>query len=537
VVVRRFPTRKVLRAHLLGLTFGLLLALLILCLNYTSLCTELPWHAPISIGLIIIIGTYFGGPFVFIVVLLQLFTFNADSFVGSFQLVTKWYLIGYAFGFILATLYNDLVYLYLLTFCKDRVKIAFAFDFDKKINIIKSPKPKEEKSFEKLLEENSELEKRKLYKFDIDYPNEKYPYTIVFVANPKILKLDGDCKQDEDYDVDPIMKNRELFLRSIDRALYSFERDEVLGRREIWAHVRIVAMFDKTLASASGVEYGMLQPYQNLLLINGKVAENLIDPMEQMQDNFIRMVDRETEESSGLSQAILDDIKSKVDVIFAMSASEEYTRSTAHFSDWKESSGVSDIDVPGDTAKFHPDPFHDEENPKGDDIKIATYLKDHEFKAKHEYHASLPGRVALNVIKANTKSFIHEFAHAMSSAYHGAIVDEYFDTIIAKKDANDSAENSESGDDYVPFFVNRLERVKQLSGKVVPVHKIFVKYDHLIYKSDRNHPSAKENWLGYFPERQALYTRCTMDRGYTDYCFDKLIHHFMYDRLIAKINR
>ncbi len=659
VVVRRLPSRKVLQAHLLGLTFALLVALLFLCFNYISLTLELPWYAPLLIGLVIIAGTYFGGPFVFIVLLLQLtilvlnptagllwyvplligLIILAGAIIGGpFVLIVvllqfailvlspktgelikammplaQWYLVGYAFGFVFAILYNDLIYLYLITFCKDRVKIAFAFDFDKKINIIKSPRQKEELAFQRLLDRKTDKQKerfrrRKAYNYDIDYPDDKNPYTIVFVANPWILKNNEDkvkheefIKEANNYDPDPIMKNRELFLQSIDRALYSFQRDEVLGRHEIWSRVRIVAIFDKSLAkpNASGVDFGMLQPYPNILEIDGEIAENLLDPMEEMQKNFQSIVEMGTEKSTGLLKKTLDEIKKKTDVIFAMSASTKYTRSTAHFSDWIESGRryeliqssldyLSSKGVPGevkdklqnllgrsfkgkdnfisaieavlgDTDKrqyedvicestekvqilvdgkkfqYTPDPIS--QNPKGNNIKIASHLKVNDFNSKHDDFANYPGRVALNVLKANTKTLIHEFAHAMSSAYRGAIVDEYFDSIEVSNSTSQSTKKSKTGHEFVPFFINRIEREKQANGKVVPVHKIFSKYDYVKYKSDRNHPTAKEDWLGYFPERQALYTICTMDSGYTDYCWDKLIHDFMYERLIAKINR
>jgi hypothetical protein len=543
VVVRRFPPRKVLRAHILGLTFGLLLALSIICFNYTSLFAELPWYTPTIIGFLFVVGTIAGGPFVILVVLFLLTSLVVIPVTGdlikALGSIAQWYFGGYAFGFIFATLYNDLVFLYLLTFCKDRVKIAFAFDFAKKINIIKSPRPGEEKVFERLLRGKStkaekELKKRKLYNYDLDYPTKKKPYTIVFVANPKILKENKnnedpiEFKRDEsNYDPDPIMKNSELFLRSIDRALYSFERDEVLGRHEIWSQVRIVAIFDKNLKvrTDSGLRYGLVQPYHNHPMINGVVAENLLDPMEHMLEEILINVDDET-------QAILNELIGTPDVIFALSASEKFTRSTAHFSDWKESTGTVANNEPGDKEfKSDPDPIGHAggDNGKGDEIEIVEHLETNGFKSRHDKNAVFPGRVALNVLKASTKTYIHEFAHAMSSAYNGAIVDEYFDKI----------QGSDSGTTtrIEPLVINRIERQKPKRGKVNPVHKIFAEYDHLIYKSDRNHPSAREDWLGYFPERQALYTRCTMDRGFTDYCWDKLIHHFMYDRLIAKINR
>ena len=86
-----------------------------------------------------------------------------------------------------------------------------------------------------------------------------------------------------------------------------------------------------------------------------------------------------------------------------------------------------------------------------------------------------------------------------------------------------------------PFYINRINRNK--NKKIVPVHRIFAKYNGNIYYSDRDHPSAREDWLGYFPERKNSFTACIMDRNYGAYRYDDLISNFMYDRLMAKINR
>ena len=50
IVVHRLPPRKVLRAHQLGLTFGLLLAILTICLNPPAIFSDLPWYTPFLSG-------------------------------------------------------------------------------------------------------------------------------------------------------------------------------------------------------------------------------------------------------------------------------------------------------------------------------------------------------------------------------------------------------------------------------------------------------------------------------------------------------
>ena len=60
-------------------------------------------------------------------------------------------------------------------------------------------------------------------------------------------------------------------------------------------------------------------------------------------------------------------------------------------------------------------------------------------------------------------------------------------------------------------------------------------YNNISYYSDRDHPSDRENWHGYYPLREEKHIGCTMDRTIGGYQFDKLISAFMYDRLFSKI--
>ena len=110
---------------------------------------------------------------------------------------------------------------------------------------------------------------------------------------------------------------------------------------------------------------------------------------------------------------------------------------------------------------------------------------------------------------------------------NGAITDEYADVLELK--------NTE--DIEKPFYVNRLERTKQPNGKFDPVLKKFAKYNEAVFHSDLDHPTAKENWLGYFPQPDDPHSSCIMDRFTNNYRFDEMIGNFMYDRLVAKLNR
>jgi hypothetical protein len=79
-------------------------------------------------------------------------------------IIAAWYFLFYAVGAVFTTLYNILAYLDLIAFGKNQLKLAFAYDPRKKINIIKSPIASEEQAFNRLFARSSELEKQELKK-------------------------------------------------------------------------------------------------------------------------------------------------------------------------------------------------------------------------------------------------------------------------------------------------------------------------------------------------------------------------------------
>ena len=68
---------------------------------------------------------------------------NYVTFLSSLYHLTDWYFMGYIFGGIFATLYNDLVFLYMISFGRRRIGPAFANDKNEPFNIVKSPIKKE----------------------------------------------------------------------------------------------------------------------------------------------------------------------------------------------------------------------------------------------------------------------------------------------------------------------------------------------------------------------------------------------------------
>lgn len=554
VQVSRMLPAKVINANLLGLSMALFLVLAAMSFQYSTISATQPWFNSLILLALFLTGSYYLGGFFTVIVALSYLVISAPS-AGSFSYSIKqlayWNLLGYGFGAIFATLYNDLVFLYIILFEREKIK-WYAYFRDKKreneFNIIKSPIESQEKAVQAVLNQESDLKKReklkerKLYNFKIGEPQQ--PYTILFVANPYIQKRKTKKDDPDRFELDPIIDDPELFYHSIDRALRSFETNEVLGNPDIWSRVRVISIFDSKLKTRSANEVALLEEFQGNLEVDGTTPLNLIDPLPDMNDKVEKML---AANQGSEVHNILSIENGDIDVIFGMSASLTHDRSTAHFSDYEEKKDVqqpSDTPAKGDADfTFHPDPF----GRKAGDINVHEKfrtgngeIKEGEFR--HEQHVKQPGRVALNVIGAIQRTFIHEFAHAMSSMINGAITDEYAD-VFALEESSDKNGDPETPIEPIelnenpPFYVNRLERKIPPPDKLLPVHKVFADYNRVVFHSDLEHPSAKENWRGYFPDRDETGVSCIMDRFTGYYHFDELISNFMYDRLAVKVQR
>ncbi len=148
ILVRRIPATKGLRAHLHGLTMGLAFVSLNLVfpLNTVDLLSRL------CLWLGFALATYFSSfLFILTVILFVLSLFLSlfmslpgGGFLSQLLVNAHWYFLGYIFGGLLALFYNDLVFLYVNIFEKDKIKVAFAYDPNRRINIIKSPYERQE---------------------------------------------------------------------------------------------------------------------------------------------------------------------------------------------------------------------------------------------------------------------------------------------------------------------------------------------------------------------------------------------------------
>ncbi len=507
-VIRRLPAAKSLDVHLLGLAAAVTGVLMASAIAYqTTLLTQL-WVTLFWIGLILL-GVLFGSG---ITTLLAVITFLILTLAGGSSvlfILLRGYVLGYAFGAVFAILYNDLVYLYLRIFERRLTKIAFAVYDDREVNIIKSPIQEEERALRELAPPRAEL----LYDYEIAHPPAA-PYTILFVANPFIRRRKAQQADPDVFAADPILDDRELFLNSVNRALRSFEDNEALGHPEIWSRVRVVVIFDDSLKTEAASDWALIEELQIPFVINDETIENILDPLPQMTARVSNLLQRyETRRGERLVR--IED----VDIIFGMSAWPNYIRSFAHFSDYREGQGGIP-DRAGTGAGFHFEPAPN--NGGGRPVNANGLI--------HEFRVSEPGRVALSVVGANQRTFIHEFAHAMSSMINGAVADEYTDRILVIQEAKDL--NTPR-----PLYINQIERPFHNSPRFNGVPKVFADYNGAVFHSDLAHPSAKEHWLGYFPDRPNPDVGCTMDRYFGHYRFDNLIGNFMYDRLTAKLNR
>jgi hypothetical protein len=466
------------------------------------------------------VGSWLGGPFVLLTAVLYFLppTVAFGSTWDNFILLSRLYFAAYAFGAVLAILYNDAILVYYILLSRKNVRIAFAYDTSKVVNIIKSPNQQEEAAFQSLLRADPDLEDLRLYPDEWKTPP-RFPYTIVLVANPKIRKRQLN-PTDPAFEPDPIIQDLDLFLNSADRALKSFEGDEVLGCPEIWSRVRVVTIFDPKL------DFALAQEFQDDMTIDGRVAENLLDTTDNMPHKIGELLQQHP---IGLpSPLTLCD----VDVIYVMSASPTHDRSTTRYSDYLDDGETATCNRNTAVAfKFDPDPLGTKKDATGSSEINAARCGDVGVLCEHDDFARCPGRVALNALGARQKTFIHEFGHAMSSAIRGAVVDEYADVFILE------GAKSATSLPTAPFYVNRIERLPRAHGHFIPVHAVFARYQLMDFRSDLAHSSAEADWLGYFPECHDSTCGCTMDRTGSQFRFDRLISNFMYDRICAKLNR
>jgi len=495
-IIYRMPNVKAFKPHLYGQTLSIVFVCISLAFFWQSIGnTVLILSLLATFGL----GVIIGWPFLAIVFLLLIWfgisgLSPTPNFGESFLYLARSFLVGYLFGVLFSVLYNIILNIFIkIIGCLRRDRnLIFGYEDRDRFNIIKSPLVGEEP----VLSERNQQRQIYQYVFPAQaHPSPpNHPFTIAFISNPYYMtRNNGDWEPVND----PIMNDERLFYRSVGNALEAFEKDEVLGAPEIWSRVRIITLFLRPLnpdqnpedyAFAGGSSYVYNEPLLGY--------DDIISP--------ISFPDKPVRNPTPLRQELLrrfpflapaqQQIMNDIDVIFYLTANTEFIRSSA-----RPSRGA----MPG----FRNQPY-----------------QVHGIEYEHESLSEIPGLVALNVLYARQKTYIHEFGHAMAHATNGCIVDEYHDR------------NNLS--DVRP--VNCLLKLPP----AIAVPKPFGSYvfpvpggGQIDYHSDRDHPSNAEHWQSYFPRREAKEIGCIMDRTIGPYQFDRLLSTFMYDRLIAKINR
>jgi len=429
------------------------------------------------------------------------------------------------------------VFLYLTICEKKQNKISFTYDQNQSVNIIRSPietelqQPEARNRIMENLAENA-----------VDYENTVKPYTIVFIANP-VLR---DSRSPRNFRRDPIIDDPTLFYRSVDNALKSFESDEILGNKAILKRIRVMTVFNDTLENKE--EFNLADRFPNTLTIDDLTVSDVLSPQPKMIGNTREIIHNSlTDTNRSTIEAILgspevssDTVNSQIDLIFALSASADYTRSSALFTDFNDDMVGACENIPPEKA------YTVEVNPDDPEILSTAYrtaieeflntarATSTENSAEESNYTKCPGRVAINVLECRQKTYIHEFAHAMSSYVNGAITDEYTDNIMISAPPGTTLPTEDI------FYINKLGKADPPPAKFrnfVPTPVRFMKFNSNQYYSDLSHPSATETWTGYFPERIEPADPCTMDRSASRYRFDKLISAFIYNKLTARFNR
>ena len=152
-----------------------------------------------------------------------------------------------------------------------------------------------------------------------------------------------------------------LFIKSVDRALYCFERDEVLGHPKVWSRVRIMTIFDAGIMalnnnlSIQGInEFGWAEGYQNPVTIDGLEVNNLLTTIDEIDGKPLDDILENTWNNYIANGDIPASIPFEdIDVFYFLSASPEYDRSTAKFSSISEADCIS-LDGPRFTFKVDP---------------------------------------------------------------------------------------------------------------------------------------------------------------------------------------
>ncbi|GEM_PF-5891862 len=329
-----------------------------------------------------------------------------------------------------------------------------------------------------------------------------HPYTIAIIANPVLESaVSGKCKRD------PILGHPRLFQAKVANIIAGFATDPVINDPEadepFLDRLRIITLFNPRLAKAEveAGHYPAVEPPREHALCREADYDIIVEPVQ-------RTYRRETEEvqEERLRNFIAKHLPdyydqtnqcSLIDLVYVVTGSKTHTRSSARYT------------------------FDDENRPGAE---FTLYFGDEKLKLRHDPYARVPGMVAYSAWDDRLKTPIHEFAHAMSSATNGAIIDEYHDDLPEQL-----------------RYVRAVNKHHWQPREGYPLPEKFADYtpaggETAPFRTDRARHAPPE-WKTYVPARENISLPCTMDFSDEQFEFDLLIKRYMHDRLEAKTRR
>ncbi len=330
------------------------------------------------------------------------------------------------------------------------------------------------------------------------------PYTIVILANPFIESPATSSSKRAEFKADPILNEPDIFKDKVSLIMSSLTNNDVV--QYFMPKMRFVAIFDPAMGKVNQLE-------GKRILTDDELKGTKPDE-QKWHEMGSRALCREypvgevIEPVQGRINRYLErayPIIGRVDVVFAVTASDTHIRSSARFT----------VDNDTDLASS----FLFRTNPDAPPQR-----------GFYRPRARIPGMVAYSAWDDRLKTPIHEFTHAMSSTKNGLIDDEYYDdlfydtnkTIVINK--RHATEEMDINKDQI-FQPSELP---QIFSQYIENGRIRE------FRTDkfRFTPSF---WRSFVPARSNARIPCTMDRSGENHQFDLLIHYFMSRRLQAKV--
>lgn len=326
--------------------------------------------------------------------------------------------------------------------------------------------------------------------------NGNEPYTIAIVANPvlesEILPADEPLK----WRRDPILNKPALFQSKVACIIGSLASNQMIRERFLDNDkMRIITYFNPDLVPQDK----LIKDGKNALCLE-KDFDIIIEPIQRQngENRLNDFLDRELLDGSGN--------RFMVDVVFAVTASDTHTRSSALYT-------------------------IDKKDPLGPLYKFRYKQGSPVIERHHAPFPEIPGLVAYSAWDTRLKTPLHEFAHAMSSTVNGLIHDEYYDDVPQPVSINNP-----------PFPLDILGKnlliINKQAGKTIP--DVFGIYDfrdqERTFVADRA-VIKPPDFEAFVPARLNPRVPCTMDISTDQDRFDRFIEIFMHDRLQVKSER